>query len=65
MENIAISLEEECMLTPCDIYITQEHYDDCLLTTEDESPYDDNSLVDTWLLLQIAELDKDSDIAIF
>jgi len=65
MNSLAISLEEECMLTPCDIYITQEHYDDCLLTIEDESPCDDNSFVDTWLLLQIAELDKDSDIATF
>ena len=42
MNSLAISLEEECMLTPCDIYITQEHYDDCLLTIEDESPCDDN-----------------------
>jgi len=63
------SYDEELMLTPCDKYIAEEHFNDCL-TEEEHYPshkFGDVSTsdIDIWIISQIAELDKDSDIATF
>ena len=61
--------DEDLMLTPCDQYIAEEHYQDCI-TEEKNYPtvtLDSNQheLIDIWITMQLAELDKDIDIVTF